>query len=322
MKIQTSRGSGCPWHLSQKPPGTPSLQDTFQPSTEVSQPPLQLSPEQLARIATQKATCPFIGSALQSGALQARHQVEKPLASIEEVRRLGNSGGGDLGELLAFFASGNHSRMPGDQLVPQGLFSLDFPGSQGSHPGHSGILQGDPSKPDTGRFSEADFQRLAAHAQEGLIKRSKVGQFIAENLKRDDQSKVGGWHVAGLLAGDVLEFVKSTGPALLAQLSGTPQEAAAAQRALEVKLTRLLGENNLVGSAGEFGLLFALLANKPGAPIQDGEPALALSDVQRMFQEHSLPEGWESWKKTRLSWVANTTGLLLSAAKAYWGGSD
>ena len=43
----------------------------------------------------------------------------------------------------------DHALMRGDdgklsKKVPNGLFSLELPGSQGSHPGHSGILQGDP----------------------------------------------------------------------------------------------------------------------------------------------------------------------------------
>jgi len=65
-----------------------------------------------------------------------------PRASIEDVRLLGNSGGGDLGDLLVVLASGNHAFMWGDdgklsERVPNGLFSLELPGSQGSR--HSGI---------------------------------------------------------------------------------------------------------------------------------------------------------------------------------------
>jgi len=76
------------------------------------------------------------------------------LASIEDVRRLGNSGGGDLGDLLVMFASGNHAFMRGDdgklsEKAPNGLISLELPGSQGSHPGHSGILQGNPETLDS-----------------------------------------------------------------------------------------------------------------------------------------------------------------------------
>lgn len=80
---------------------------------------------------------------------------------------MGNEGGGDLGDLLAFFAAGNHALMRNssgsalDTPVPVGLFSLELPGSQGSHPGHSGILQGNPTALDSGRFSEEDFDRLA-----------------------------------------------------------------------------------------------------------------------------------------------------------------
>jgi hypothetical protein len=85
-----------------------------------------------------------------------RGDADNPLASIEDVRRLGNSGGGDLGDLLMMFASGNHAFMRGDdgklsEKVPNGLFSLELPQSQGSHPGHSGILQGNPETLDSGR---------------------------------------------------------------------------------------------------------------------------------------------------------------------------
>lgn len=82
-------------------------------------------------------------------------------------------------------------------------------------------------------------------------------------------------------------------------------------------LTRLLGEDNLVGSAGEFGLLFALLANKPGARTVNGEPTIELADVKAMFIDKRFPAGWETWKKTSHDWVTNTTGLLVSAGKEY-----
>ena len=109
------------------------------------------------------------------------------------MRVLGNSGGGDLGEVLAVFATGNHAFMRGpncrlDQKTPDGLFSLDFPGSKGSHPGHSGILEGTPEKLDAGRFSPEDFQRLATLAVNGLIELSDVRRFIVGNLYRDPGS--------------------------------------------------------------------------------------------------------------------------------------
>src|SRR5262245_37283673 len=107
--------------------------------------PVELSGDERALVVEKKATCPFIGSAIAQGKLAVRNDAQDPLASIEDVRKLGNTGGGDLGDVLARFASGNHALMRGnsgklDKRVPSGLFSLEFPGSQGSHPGHSGIL--------------------------------------------------------------------------------------------------------------------------------------------------------------------------------------
>ena len=78
-----------------------------------------------------------------------------------------------------------------------------------------------------------------------------------------------------------------------------------------------MGENNLVGSAGEFGLLFAFLANSPRTREVDDEPALSFDDVRVMFVEKRFPEGWESWKKTRRDWLRHTTGLLKSAFAEY-----
>lgn len=140
---------------------------------------IALSSNERNTLVETQATCPFIGSAVARGKLAVRHSADNPLASIEDVRQLGNSGGGDLGELLVLFAGGNHAFMRGDagkpdKKVPDGLFSLEFPGSQGSHPGHSGILQGDPALPGSGRLSRSDFARLAVYAKQGLVKRSDV----------------------------------------------------------------------------------------------------------------------------------------------------
>ena len=284
--------------------------------------PIPLSEQEREQMVRSKVTCPFLGSAVATHQLPVRGDASNPLASIEDIRALGNSGGGDLGDLLVLFAKGNHAFMRGPsgqltQPVPAGLFSLELPGSQGSHPGHSGILQGDPSLPGSGRLSESDLQRLLSRAEGGFIKRSSVGAFIAENLVRDPAAKVFGTSVVGLLAHDLHDFVSAVGPALLNRLHGTEPEAASAHREMLEKLTKVLGEDNLVGSAGEFGLLFAFLANKPGAMHIDGEPALAVHDLRLMFVDKKLPEGWETWKKRRLDWVTNTTALTLSAGREY-----
>src|SRR5688572_3912157 len=99
----------------------------------------ELSSDEKALLVERKATCPFIGSAVAQGKLRVRNDARDPLASIEDVRRLGNTGGGDLGDLLVLFVGGNHALMRSDsgkldKPVPHGLFSLEFPGSQGSHP--------------------------------------------------------------------------------------------------------------------------------------------------------------------------------------------
>lgn len=287
--------------------------------------PVELSGDEKALLVERKIACPFIGSAVAQGNLPVRNDAKNPVASIEEVRKLGNTGGGDLGDLLVLFASGNHALMRGDsgklnKPVPGGLFSLEFPGSQGSHPGHSGILQGDPNMLDSGRLSKADFARLTSRAKDGWIKRSDVGRFIAENLLRDPHSKVFGLKTVTLLACDLGEFVKSGGSALITKFRSSYDDTDAAYRDIEEKLTKLTGEDNLVGSAGEFGLLFAFLANRPGArevEEVEGEPAVAVQDLEDMFVNKRLPEGWESWKKSRRDWIRNTTGLMISAGEQY-----
>lgn len=282
-----------------------------------------LAPEARANVVEKKATCPFIGTAVATEALPVRNSASSPLASVDDVVALGNTGGGDLGKVLRFFAMGNHRFSPGpngelNQPVPQGLFSLDFPGSQGSHAGHSGILQTDPKQPNSGAFSEANFQRLLNHAKHGYVTRSEVGKFIAENIKRDPNSVVG-LEAAARHLKTAMAAIGRVGPHLLEKVRnrahGT-QETQEESDLYEV-LTKGLGTNNLQGSAGEFGLLFAFFANKPGAKEIDGEPALSVEDLTLMFKEKRFAEGWETWPKTKANWLANTAALVVAADKEY-----
>lgn len=92
-----------------------------------------------SRLVDERVTCPFLGSAIATSKLPVRNDVDNPHASIEDLRRLGNTGGGDLIDVLIFLANENHALMRGsadklDENVPYGLFS-GTPGSQGSHPG-------------------------------------------------------------------------------------------------------------------------------------------------------------------------------------------
>src|SRR5262245_19110830 len=287
--------------------------------SENSNNPVELNSDETALLVERKATCPFIGSAIAQGKLPVRNEANAPLASIEDVSRLGNSGGGDLRDVLALFATGNHAVMPGDsgkldKPVPSGLFSLEFPGSRGSHPGHSGILQGDPEVLGSGRLSETDFARLTSRAKDGLIKRSDVGRFIAENLLKDPKSKVFDKNTAVLLGIDLVDVAKTTVSVLISKLLG---DASTTDEDFKSKFTKLSGEDNLVGSAGEFGLLLAFLANKPVAKEVESEPAVAVQDLKAMFVDKRLPDGWETWKKSRIDWVRNTKALLISAGQEY-----
>jgi len=88
---------------------------------------IQLDQKALSEIAEKKATCPFIATAVVTGRLPVRNEATNPVASIEDVRRLGNTGGGDLGDLLVLFATGNSfSRWP--RNASAGLSMMpDFP---------------------------------------------------------------------------------------------------------------------------------------------------------------------------------------------------
>jgi hypothetical protein len=281
----------------------------------------------------QKITCPFLGSAVREGFLPVRGDAQHPVANVEEVRKIGNRGGGDLGEVLVLFAEGNHGFTSGasgklTERVPADLFSLELPGSQGSHAGHSGILETDPNQPGSGKTSLENFGRLADRAtKDGVIRRSDIGRFIAENLMRDPTSKVSLESVAGLLAADLAEIIEAGASAIWQRLFGVRQQPVEAHRDFERRLTKLMGEDNLVGSAGEFGLLMAFLANSPRTAILardedhklpfDEEPALSLEEIRGMFIEKRLPPGWENWKKSRVDWIIHTTALIVSAAMEY-----
>jgi len=76
------------------------------PSTDV-----KIPDEARSALVHTKVTCPFLGPAVAMERLPVRNDVANPLADIEDLRRLGNSGGGDLGEVLVLFATGNHLAM-------------------------------------------------------------------------------------------------------------------------------------------------------------------------------------------------------------------
>ena len=277
---------------------------------------VNLTDDEKALVVHKKATCPFIGAAVAQDHLAVRNDAQNPLAAIADVKNLGDSGGGHLGDVLELFANGNHAFMRSDsgelnQPVPHGLFSLEFPGSQGSHAGHSGILQGDPTVLDSGRLDNDNFARLISRAKNGLIKRSDVGRFIAENVLRDPNSKVRGGD-DGSQSRAFFELMKDI-TLIVVNIFGDDVD----HREVQQRFTKVLAEDNLAGSAGEFGLLFAFLKNKPDAKELDDEPALAVEDLRLMFVDKQLPAGWETWEKSAFDWVRNTKALEASAREEY-----
>ena len=113
---------------------------------------------------------------------------------------------------------------------------------------------------------------------------------------------------AQLLVRDVGALAQTVAVPLGTILGGSAVDAPAAGRTAEEKLTKLRGVDNLVGSSGEFGLLFAFLINKPGGTT---------STVSQRYLLMTCRACWQTWKKRRVDWTVHTTGLLLSAAKEY-----
>jgi hypothetical protein len=281
-------------------------------------PVLDLTADERSALACTKATCPFIGSVIAQQLLAVRNEVANPLADIEELRHLGNRGGGDLGNLLAFFALGNHAQMrSGDgsmTAVPAGMFSLDFPVSQGSHPGDSGILQGGFRNGVVPRFDPRAFARLEGKAVSGRLTRWNIGEFIAENIRADSGATTLGKDVVVRIGNDLILLLDAAVPATLGHLIGAAGQAQAAQRAALERLTKLIAEDNLVGSSGEFGLLFALLSSRNSS--RNGEPCLLVDELRLMFEQKQLPAGWDSVKATWRDWVRHTLAIASAAHQA------
>jgi hypothetical protein len=280
-------------------------------------PVVELADPARRQLVDKKVACPFLGPLVVAGRLSVHQDASKPLAQIADVTALGNTGGGSLGDVLEKFAQGNHAFMPGpsgalDVPAPAGFFSLDLPGSQGSHPGHSGILQGNPKAIDSGRFDAAAFQRLTSLAKDGVIKRSDVGRFIAHNVSADPAASV---FPASRILVDVAHSALEAPRALFEWVSNKVrgEQDEKEQRELLQKLTKASGESNLIGSCGEYGLLFAFFEHKPGSRIVDGEPTVSVDDIRLMFEQKKLPDGWDTWLKTSSGWTKNTLALVKAA---------
>ncbi|NBW82100.1 hypothetical protein EBR21_10155 [bacterium] len=284
---------------------------------------LSLTKAETSKIAEKHATCPFVGSAVAEGKLPVQKSVDNPLALKEDLKNLGNSGGGDLGVVLLAFAEGNHTLMLGksgkmDTPAPAGMFSLVFPGSQGSHAGDTGILkpQGR-GEPGVGRTDALRFDQLFPKKPDSdTITLSDIGRVIARDVYQDKNSLVFGRNAAVALREDLRGLINESSEIVVKKIFGktVPDD----YREFFQVLTKTAGENNLVGSAGEFGLLASFLYNSPRTirkvPL---DPEFSREEIRMMFIDKKFPEGWQNWPKYSHDWVKFSVRLAVEAAKSY-----
>jgi len=282
--------------------------------------PIVLTDAQRGDLVEKKVTCPFVGATVWLKKLAVRNAFGNPLALVSDVAALGDTGGGDLGSVvLTVFALGNHHRMHGIMTgpngglawtpglveeVPAGTFSLDFPPAQGSHPGHSGILEEGTKGSYHGALNADALRRLTDEAVDVdgrskndpafrgpmYIRRSDVGAFVWKDVTADPEAVYFGHGLSLTLLHDLLALHQSPSVEKLVKLSGT---------------------DNLVGSSGEFGLLMTLL-EVPGVQV-GGQPVMRAEDVRALFADKKLPAGWDARPKKATRWVENTMGILTAA---------
>ncbi|MGE5305901.1 MAG: hypothetical protein ACM3TN_21515 [Alphaproteobacteria bacterium] len=66
----------------------------------------------------------------------------------------------------------------------------------------------------------------------------------------------------------------------------------------------------MIGSAGEFGLLFAFFANRDGGN-GDKQTSLNISDLEATMAQLQLPDSWKFWRKEAVDWVHATARIPL-----------
>lgn len=291
--------------------------------------PLELSKTERLGIATKMAVCPFMGSKAATD-LPIYGSKDNPLVKVEDVIK--SAGEGSLGEaVLRVFAEGNHSKMLGpsgklDQDCPQGFMSLHLLGSQGAGPGRQKILHGDdPTEIGTGHLRPENFARLKTFADaDGTIGAEGLGKAIGTRMfeERDDPNlKVWGAKVFALLGIDFAKAFTAAGPALFEEakerFTNAPTLGGPAEVDFLQKLTKFTGENTLIASSGEWGLIGAFFEHAPGVKQADGTLKIPMDQLEAAFLKKELPAGADSWEKNASGWVRATTQILLAAAKEY-----
>jgi hypothetical protein len=289
---------------------------------------VELSDTQARQVAEKKATCPFVGAVTALKKLDVLNTIEQPLARIRDVVRMGDEGGGNLGStVLNLFATGNHARI-GTEQVPDGTFSLDFPKSQGAHPGHSGILMtglkghyvGGMAAP--GQRELGKLLSITANGEGDLdpngkyILRRDLGRYVWREVSADPEAVYVG---SGNGIRNAIELARDTG-AFMDTLEDAAQEVAFGRepnmRPIVEQFVKISVSNNLIGSAGEWSLLLTSLEQAKKVPMSDPdavEPAMAAADVRAMFVDKKLPSDWATKKKTAGRWVVNMLMIVRSA---------
>lgn len=305
-------------------------------------PVVQLTDDQRREVISKKATCPFVGTSIALKKIFVYGSVANPFAIIADkpgaIVAVGNRGGGDLGEGFRIVARANHHKSPAQEEAPSGMFSLDFPASIGAHAAHSFVLMGDPRKRDSGRLNAQNLGRLintkaaGGHAELApngrlVVRRSELGKFIARNVACDPEAVTASrrpFTLLGLLGSDIADFSAHAFEVVARKLAGNSTSAETTK--LLEDMVQIAVANNLVGSAGEFGLLTTFLENSSeSVTMPDGELALSTRDIEGMFAgdlkdgkydplTRHFPANWETKPKTIVGLLRNAVFILKNAA--------
>jgi hypothetical protein len=144
---------------------------------------LQPTAQEIAAIVQRKTVCPFLGAALTSRLLPIFSTLRSPYTLATSIRDLGNTGGGDLGDVMYNVAVVNfpNPEVLDDELDEKarptsqeqrihsggygrlGYSTLSIAGSILAHRGHSGMLAAmNSSKINSGQYNAGAWTKLLA----------------------------------------------------------------------------------------------------------------------------------------------------------------
>lgn len=226
-----------------------------------------------------KITCPVMRTLHRMGKFGSG-----PLAWVASVRNFGNSGGGDLGVVLQFFAELNHAQL-GPFGRPDLLFNLDFLHSPGQHPGSSGVVH-------FGEFNQDAWERMLGESQyKDYMSFDRLCFFIASNLRRDDAIEIP----------SLVDFIKLS----FGLLSGNRRD----------KLRTFFARFPIVDCAGEWALMYALLENVQDIDLP--KDALCFWHLARLFMDREPFDGFETAPKYKFTWAKMAVKLFFGIRKEF-----